>query len=66
MAAVIRVVVMLVMAVIPGGLLVFSAFVLARLVAARVRTQQGPHRLSQAVASIAVRDVWNETRRSLL
>ena len=66
MAAVMRVMAAVLMAVIPGGLLVFSAFVLARLVANRVRSQQGPHRLSQAVASIAVRDVWNETRRSLL
>ena len=65
MAAAIRVVAVVLMAVIPGGLLVFSAFVLARLVATRVKNQTGPHRLTQAVASIAVRDVWNETRRSL-
>ena len=66
MAAAMRVVAMVLMAVVPGGLLVFSAFVLARLVAARVRAAQGPHRFGHALASMTVQDVWKETRRSLL
>ncbi len=54
------------MAVVPGGLVVLTAFVLARLFAARVRAvEQGPHRYRRAIANLSFRDVWNETRRSL-
>ena len=66
MVALIRVVGLVLMAVVPGGLLVLSAFVLARLVAARFRAQHGPHRLQHAVAAVTVQEVWKETRRSLL
>jgi hypothetical protein len=65
MAALIRIVAVVFMAVMPGGLLVLAAFVLARLIAARVRAQQGPRRFTHAVSGMTFRDVWNETRRSL-
>jgi hypothetical protein len=65
MAALIRIVVVVLIAVVPGGLLMLSAFILARIVAARLREQHGPHRLTQALAGLSFRDVWNETRRSL-
>ena len=65
MASVIRIVAVVMMAVIPGGLLVLSAFVMARVVAAKVKDQPGPHRFTQAVAKMTVRDVWNETRSLL-
>lgn len=65
MTALIRIVAVVFLAVLPGGLLVVSAFVLARIMAARVRAQQGPHRFSQALAATTLRDIWNETRRSL-
>jgi hypothetical protein len=69
MNAVLRILAVVLAAVIPGGLLVLSAFVLARILAAKVREQQGPHHFSQvaqAFAGVRMKDVWNETRRSLL
>lgn len=65
MTALIRIVAVVFMAVLPGGLLVLSAFILARIIATRVRAQQGPHRFAQAISAMTFRDVWNETRRSL-
>ena len=50
----------------PGGLVCLSAFILARMLAARVRAvDSGPQRYRRAFASLSFRDVWNETRRSL-
>jgi len=52
---------------VPGGLLVAMAFVLARLVSHQMQLEQGPHRqrLARAVASVRWRDVVREARRSL-
>lgn len=57
---------MLLMVVMPGGLLVMGAFILVKLVAARLRaSEQGPHRYRRAFANLSLKDVWAETRKSL-
>jgi hypothetical protein len=55
------------MVVVPGGLLVLAAFVLARTVAAQMAHEQGTHgrRFARAVASVRLRDVWSNARASL-
>jgi hypothetical protein len=67
MFAVLRVLGLLVMAVVPGGLLVLAAFVLGRAVAERVKLEQGTagHRLARAVAQVRWRDVWASARQTL-
>ena len=65
MAALVRIIAVVLMAVVPGGLLLLCAFILARLYAERLRVSHGPHRFTQALATVTLRDVWNETRRSL-
>jgi hypothetical protein len=66
MAALMKMLTMVLMAVVPGGLLVLTAFVLARIFAHKVRAvKDGPHRYRRALAAMTVRDVMNETRRSL-
>lgn len=55
------------MVVVPGGLLVLAAWVLARTIVEQMRLEQGPgaHRLARAVATVRLRDVWSTARRSL-
>lgn len=55
------------MVVVPGGLLVLAAFVLARVVVEQMRLEQGPggRRFARAVAQVRLRDVWSTARRSL-
>ncbi len=55
------------MIVLPGGLLIFAAYVLARSVAAHMKTEHGPQglRFARAVQSVRLRDVWANTRKSL-
>ena len=66
MAALMKMLAVVLMAVVPGGLVCLTAFVLAKIVAARVRAvENGPHRYRRAFANISFRDVRNETRRSL-
>jgi hypothetical protein len=67
MLAVLRVVGVLAMAVIPGGLLVLAAFILGKAVAERVRLEQGTagRRLVRAVAQVHWRDVWAAARHTL-
>jgi len=50
----------LLMVVLPGGLLIVTAWLLAGLLADRMREEQGPHgrRLVRAVATLSWRDVW--------
>ena len=57
----------LAMVVVPGGLLVVAAYVLARTVAANMQVEQGSQRrrFARAVASVKLRDVWSNARRSL-
>lgn len=64
MVAVTKTLGMVLMVVVPGGLLVVAAFVLARLVAQQMRSVEGPHgrRLARAVATVRWRDVVRETR----
>ena len=65
MAAVIKMLAVVLMVVVPGGLVLLSAFVLARIFAAKLRSvEQGPHRYRRALATLSIRDVWNEAARS--
>lgn len=65
MVAVTKVLSVVVMVLVPGGLLVAAAFVLARLVAQQMRADEGPQgrRLARAMASIHWRDVVREAKR---
>jgi hypothetical protein len=66
MAALMKMLAVVLMAVVPGGLVFLTAFVLAKIVANKVRAvEEGPNRYRRAFANLTFRDVWNETRRSL-
>jgi hypothetical protein len=62
-----RTLVMLVVAVLPGGLLVLAAWILARVVRTQMQQVQGAQgaRLARAVASVRWRDVWAETKTAV-
>jgi hypothetical protein len=62
MAAVAKVLGLLVMAIVPGGLLFLAAFILAKLVAERMRAG---HRGSDAFSGIKLRDVWSSAKQAL-
>jgi hypothetical protein len=51
----------------PGGLLVLAAFVLARAIARQMQLEQGTggHRFARAVTNVRFREVWSHTRLSL-
>ncbi|MFO0597707.1 MAG: hypothetical protein U0228_20540 [Myxococcaceae bacterium] len=63
----VRVAMVMLMAVLPGGLLVLAAFILARAVATQMKLEQGSQsrRLARAFATVKLRDVWTSARRSL-
>jgi len=67
MWAVLRILGLLVMAVVPGGLLVLAAWVLGKAVAERVKLEEGTagRRLARAVAQVRWRDVWATARQTL-
>jgi hypothetical protein len=67
MTGVAKVLGLLAMAVVPGGLLFLAAFVLARAVAERVRLEQGTagHRVARAFAAVSLREVWASAKQSL-
>ena len=52
------------MVVLPGGLLVIMAYLLARTVATQMRLEQGPgrRRFARAVSTVRMRDVWSHAR----
>ncbi|MBK7865169.1 MAG: hypothetical protein IPJ65_42545 [Archangiaceae bacterium] len=58
---------LVVMAVIPGGLLFLAAFVLAKAVSEQMRREEGSrgHRVAKAFAAVNLRDVWASARQSL-
>jgi hypothetical protein len=64
MAALMKVLGLVVMAVVPGGLLVLAAFVLGRALAAGVKVEQGTagRRVARAVVNLKWRDVWAQAR----
>lgn len=65
MVAAARILSVVVMVVMPGGLLIAAAYVLARLVTQQLKLEQeGPQgqRLARAVAAVRWRDVVRETR----
>jgi hypothetical protein len=55
-----------VLVLVPGGLLIAAALVLAKLVTQQMQLEQGPHRrrLVRAVAQVRWRDVVREARRT--
>ena len=57
----------LLMAVLPGGLLVLCLFVLARLVVQRMALQQGNsgQRLARALVSVRLKDIVSQARQTL-
>lgn len=61
-----RTLVMLAVAVLPGGLLMLAAWILGRAVRHRMREVTGEKgaRLARAVASVRWQDIWAEVRRS--
>lgn len=65
MSVVMRVATLVLMSIVPGGLLVLAAWVIAHLVVERMRTQQGSssRRFASAVRTISWHDVKSETRR---
>ena len=67
MAGVMKVLGVLVMAVVPGGLLFLAAFVLARAVAEAVRREEGStgRRFARAFAQVRLRDVWTSAKQTL-
>lgn len=67
MAGVARVLGLLVMAVMPGGLFVVAAFVLGRFLTERFRLEQGTagHRAARAMAAVRLRDVWTSAKQTL-
>jgi len=66
--AMIRVLLLTVMVVMPGGLTLLLAYVLARTIAEQMRHEQGPggRRFARAVATVRMRDVWAHTRQTFL
>jgi hypothetical protein len=55
------------MVVVPGGLVVLAAFILARTIVQQMELEHGNrrHRLARAVVAVRFRDVWSNARRSL-
>jgi hypothetical protein len=50
----------------PGGLLMLAAYVLARSISRQMDLEQGTqgHRFARAVSAVRFRDVWSHTRQS--
>lgn len=65
MASVARVMSLILVVVVPGGLLVLGAFAMARVVAEKMRLDEGSGRLrlARAVSQVRLRDVWREARQ---
>jgi pilus assembly protein TadC len=65
MVAVSRVLSVVVMVLLPGGLLIAAAWVLSRMVLHQMQLEEGSqsHRLARAMATVKFRDVVRETRR---
>lgn len=61
-----RVMTLTMMVVVPGGLLLLLAWVLARTIAVQMSLEQGPggRRFARAVSAVRLRDVWSNTRQS--
>ena len=61
-----RVMTLTMMVLMPGGLLVLAAWMLARTIATQMRLEEGPggRRFARAVSAVRFRDVWSNTRRS--
>jgi len=54
----------LLVVVVPGGLLLVSAWLLARLLVEKMRAGQGsqPQRFARAVATLSWREIWGKAR----
>lgn len=67
MVALLKGLTVVVMAVLPGGLLVLCLFVFAKVIAERMHHEHGPAtlRLARAVTSVRLNDVVHQARRLL-
>jgi hypothetical protein len=67
MAGAVKVLGLLVMAVVPGGLLALVTFMLVRAMLSRVRLEQGTagQRFTRAFAAVRWRDVWTSAKQGL-
>ena len=65
MPGVLRVLTLILMSVMPGGLLMVTGYVFANMIAEGMRTQQGsqPRRFARAITAIRWRDVMSHTRK---
>jgi hypothetical protein len=61
-----RVMTLTLLVLLPGGLMVLAAYVLARTIARQMQLEQGSqgHRFARALSSVRFRDVWSNTRQS--
>jgi hypothetical protein len=61
-----RVMTLTMLVLVPGGLLVVMAYLLAQTVATQMRLEEGPggRRFARAVSTVSLRDVWSQTRQS--
>lgn len=61
-----RVVGLTVLLVVPGGLVLFAAYVLAQSVVSQMKSEQGSQgrRFARALQTIRMRDVWAHTRKN--
>ena len=61
-----RVMTLTMMVLVPGGLLVVMAYLLAQTVVTQMRLEEGTgrHRFARAVSTVSLRDVWSQTRQS--
>lgn len=61
-----RVMTLTMMVLVPGGLVVLAAYLLARTVATQMRLEQGTqgHRFARAVSTVRMRDVWSNARHT--
>ena len=67
MAAAAKVLGLLAMAILPGGLLILAAFVLGRAVAQAAKAEEGTmgRRFARAMAAVSLRDVWTSAKQTL-
>jgi hypothetical protein len=61
-----RLITLTLVVLLPGGLLVLAAYMLARAIARQMELEQGTqgHRFARAVSAVRMRDVWSHTRQS--
>lgn len=61
-----RLITLTLLVLLPGGLLMVAAYILARTISRQMELEQGTqgHRFARAVSTVRFRDVWSHTRQS--